>query len=490
VTRAARAADRVLAHEDAARYYDWALEAQALDPTASPRERAELLFARGRAQRHSGRRRDARDTLQRSIELARQHGYSDLLVRAARMLRPQFAMSRVPDALVREALDEVLRIAEPEPNAPRILALSQLACVPPYADDMLVSKRMSAEALTLARRLGERSTLIEALRSHLYSLSGPDDIDALLAVVSEILELDAERPTVTSLDAHIGRVAALMYRGEHAAAGQALEALGQQARHLRLSEAIWYYDLQLSNRACLFGDFAGARAACPELKARSARLGLRYGELFTTVLDGVASIEQNGLEAYMESFDTSILADMGPNPPRYLRARLVRRWADRGKRDMVVHGLDAFSAQGFEAIPKDIGYLNTLANISLAVCWLGDSERAEQLYALLAPYPRHNTPDMLLFDEGCTSRYLALLAARLGWHTRVAEHFETALAMNRSMRRTNQVAATCYDYAVWLARQPGAGNHARARELAHEARTTAEGVGMRWMADLARSLDV
>jgi DNA-binding winged helix-turn-helix (wHTH) protein/tetratricopeptide (TPR) repeat protein len=486
--RAARAAERVLAYEDAARFYDWALEAQALDPAALPRDRAELLLACGRALRHAGRRRDARETIRRSVELARQHGYGDLLMRAARMLRPTFAMSRVPDPLARYALDEVLRIAQEGPNSQRIVALSQLACLPPYADDIQRSKQLSQEALDLARRFGERPSLFEALRSRLYALSGPDDIDALLTVANEILELDREGPTVKSIEAYIARIGAYMYRGEHAAAGQAVEALGRAARELRLPEAIWYYDLQLANRAFLQGDFASAEAACPDLSKRSARMQLSYGKTFIAALSAGVAIERNGLEVFLASFDTSMLSELGPNPARYVRARFIRRSAERGRRDLALIGLDAFAAQGLEAIPKDIGYLNTLANMSLAVVLLGELERAEQLYALLSPYPNHNTPDVLLFDEGSASRYLALLAACLGWHERVEAHFERALAMNRSMRRANQIASTCYDYASWLKGQSQPGAAARARELAIEARDSAQAVGMLWLAGRAAAL--
>jgi uncharacterized protein YfaS (alpha-2-macroglobulin family) len=94
----------------------------------------------------------------------------------------------------------------------------------------------------------------------------------------------------------------------------------------------------------------------------------------------------------------------------------------------------------------------------------------------------------LLFDEGAVSRYLGLLAASLGWDARVEEHFENALALNRQMRRANQIAWTCYDYASWLSRQASAGATARARALAGQARSCAESIGMHWLAKRAGAL--
>src|SRR6185436_3787071 len=96
--------------------------------------------------------------------------------------------SAIPDPLVRDALEEILRIVPQGADPIRIGALSLLACVPPYAHDMQQSGELSASALSLARELGKPSGLFEALRARLYSLSGPDHIDALLEVAGEMLE--------------------------------------------------------------------------------------------------------------------------------------------------------------------------------------------------------------------------------------------------------------------------------------------------------------
>jgi DNA-binding winged helix-turn-helix (wHTH) protein/tetratricopeptide (TPR) repeat protein len=486
--RAAAAADAVLAYEDALVFYEWALEAQALDPAVGPRSRAELLLACGQAMRLAGRDGAARHTLARLFELARQHGYVDLLLRGARVLRPTVAMSSVPDPLVRNALEEVLRISNDGPNAQRILALSQLACVPPYANDMQRSKQLSERALELARSLGEPSSLYAALRSRLYALSGPDDTDALLTVAAEILERERERPTVTSIEAHTARLGALLYRGESAAAEQALEAVGQVAHQFRLPEGIWYYDRQKAQQRFLTGDFAAAQTACAELRSRSTRMGLGYGPWFIDSLFFLLSVEQRGLQAVVANLDLSVVAADAPNLLPNIRASRVRGAAELGRRESAQAGLNALAAQDFEDIPKEIGYLNTLSNIAVAVVELGDLERAERIYALLAPYPRHSTPDALLLDQGSVSHYLALLAAMLGREERVEAHFEEALAMNRRMNRRPQVARTSYDYARWLAGRKQAKANARAQELGREACTMAEALGMRWLVLCARPL--
>jgi tetratricopeptide (TPR) repeat protein len=396
-------------------------------------------------------------------------------------------MAVIPDPLVRDALEEVLKIANEAPDAQRISAMSQLACIPPYANDMPRSKQLSARALELARGLGQRGALFESLRSRLYSLSGPDDIDDLLAAAGEILELDRERPTVMSIEAHSARLGALRYRCEAVAADQALDAIDRTARELRLPEAIWYCDRQRAQQRFLHGDFAGASAAYRELGARSARMGLGYGAWFIDTLQTVLTIEQVGLVAYAAGRDFSGLMADAPNLQPNVRARILRGAAELGGKS-ARPGLEVLAAQGFDTIPKDISYLHALANIALAVVELADLPRAEQLYALLAPYPKHNTPDALLFDQGSVSRYLGLLAASLGRDSEVEAHFEQALATNRAMNRRSQIAHSYYELARWHAGRASPGSAARAKELALEATKAADDLGMHWLAEQARTL--
>jgi hypothetical protein len=397
-------------------------------------------------------------------------------------------MSSVPDPLVRNALEEVLKISSDGPNAQRILALSQLACVPPYANDMQRSKQLSGRALELALSLGEPSSLSAALRSRLYSLSGPDDTDAVLAVAAEILERERDRPTVMSIEAYTARLGAVLYRGESVAAEQALEAVGEAARHLHLPEVIWYYDRQKAQQRFLTGDLAAAQAACADLRSRATRMGLGYGAVFIDMFQFQLNVEQHGLQAIVKGLDLSAIAADGPNLLPNIRASRVRGAAELGRRESANAGLNALAAQGFEDIPRGIGYLNTLTNIALAVVELSDLERAERIYALLEPYARFNTPDALLLDQGSVSRYLALLAVCLGRDERVEAHFEEALAMNRRMNRPLLVAHTCYEHARWLIDRKRSGSSARGQGLAREALGIAEAVGMRELAERVRTL--
>ncbi len=486
--RAAAAAEAVFAYEDAVTFYEWALEAQAFDPSARPHERAVLLLRCANAQRLAGRDRPARETLLRTLELSRLHGFGDVLVRVARVLRPTFAMSSVPDPALRDALEDVLRITPEGPSHERVSALALLACMPPYADDMQKSKDFSGRALELARTLGERSSLFEALRARLYSLSGPDDIDALLKVTDELLELERGRASWYTAEAYSARVAALLHRGDMAGADAALAAFGQTAQRLRLPEAVWYHDRLKAQRHLLDGDFAVAESMAAELRARSARMGLSYGPSFIDVQQTRLSADRHGLAALAAGWDFSLMLAAVAGTRPNMRAQLARSAVLAGQTEVARTVLEAFDAQGFERIPKEIAYLNTLSCLARVAARLGDRPRSERLYALLSPYPGHNTPDAMLLYDGSVSLYLGLLAACLGWEEQAEQHFEAALEMNERIGQRPYLARARYEYARWLEQLGEQAALDRSRELARAASQTAEELGMVWLVEAARPL--
>jgi eukaryotic-like serine/threonine-protein kinase len=476
--RAAEAAERVHALEDAITFYEWALEAQALDPSAQPRERAELLCACGSAERRVGRHENARRTLSLVVEIGRQHDYCDLLLRAARTLRPTHAVSGLPDPIARAALEEVLRVSPEGPDPQRISALSQLACVPPYAHDMARSALLSEEAVRLARKHGDSGQLFEALRARLHSLSGPDHLDDVIAVADEMLALN-ERGGWTTGDAHMARLGAFLYRGDRAAADAELLAVERDARAARLPEAIWMYDRICNQRRVLDGEFEAAEKGCADLSSRAKRMRLGYGRVFLEVQRFLIALGRHGFEA---TGRWNVVALFSGGIQSSYRAAIASMCAQYGPERDAKRLFEDMAAGGFEDIPKDLGYVNALFHLAIAAAELRDRARAARLYELLLPYALYNTPNTMLLYEGSASHPLARLAAVLGFEDRVEEHFETALAMNERLGAQPQIARVRYDYARWLSARR---EDARARAEAARAAALASELGMIWLADSA-----
>lgn len=485
--QAAHAAARVQAFSDAANFCSWALEAQALDPLQQPRARAELLRLHAQFEQLAGNGQDALHTIGLLVELAREHGYTDLLLDAARMMRPTHLMGARPDPEVCTILEDALRVLPEGANPLRIQALSQLSWTPPYALDMTRSKELSAEALALARRENEPGSLVVALHARLYALSGPDDIDALLEVTDEVLRRDDAPRTWLSLEALSARHAALTLRGDLVQADAARAAHGHLAREQKWPEAIWSHDRLCAQRKLLDGDFAAAEAAIGELRARGQRLHLSHGEALCGIMHAALTIQRDGLRAFASRWDTSPFSLTIHDAMPSIRPGLGRLCASLGQHGPAKSVLESMVGDGGFALPKERSYLHAVASLGVLAIDLADRPRAARIYEELAAYPHHNTPDAIMLYEGSVSHFLAQLAAFLDRSERVAGHFDDALAMNERLGLRPQLAHSYWAYARWMLGRTHGPSRKIGRDLQARAIALAEALGMSWLAAAARA---
>jgi hypothetical protein len=133
--------------------------------------------------------------------------------------------------------------------------------------------------------------------------------------------------------------------------------------------------------------------------------------------------------------------------------------------------------KGFDSISRELGYLNALAQLSVVAVGFEDRERAESLYALLRPYPSHNTPTNFGFYQGSVSYFLGLLASLLGRSRDATAHLEEALEMNTRLGCVPQVARTQLALAATLS-EDGARGSRRVQDLVGQATATARRLSM------------
>jgi DNA-binding winged helix-turn-helix (wHTH) protein/tetratricopeptide (TPR) repeat protein len=449
---AADIAARAQAFGDAASFLEWASEAQQYDSEGDPRARAELFLQRATMERMAGDEGTARRSVSMVLELGRERGFADLLVSSARVLRLSFAQAALPDPLSLEALEQVLRLC-PEATEERVSALSLLSWSVPNALDMECSKALSGEALTLARELGSAPALYDALHARLYALSGPDDIDALLAVADELLSLPGERSAWADLEALFASYRAHLYRCAVPKADACLRAVGAEARARGLSEALYHHDFFLAQRAFSRGDFAGSELAFDELNTRGTRLNFWQAPMLCSVAKTLLINERDGMSAVAKAQGLdALLAGLVALPPCYAAAG-ARLAAEAGRPEIAREMLHQLTRHDFRRVVKDLGYVNALANLAVVAIALEDREQARAIYERLAPYPGHNTPSGAIgFYEGAASRFLAALAAFLGEAEQAVRHFDDALTLNTELGALPLVARTSYEYARFLAR--------------------------------------
>jgi DNA-binding winged helix-turn-helix (wHTH) protein len=470
---AGEASQRAFAYENAVVHYGWALEAQLFEGKVDPLARAELLLLLGTAQRMAGRTGDALETSARVLELAQQGRLSDVVVRAARLRRPTVAMSMVPDAPARAALEAVLDHVPDEPGAVRVSALSLLACIPPYSSDLARSKQLSARAMELAAQLPDSEAKFEAMRARLFALSGPDDLDEVLDVADR-MQAAAEQAQMAWLagDALTARYGAHVLAGRIAQADAVLRQMTAAVSAWHVPEGTFFCERLAAQRRFLDGYFDEADQRWKALHAQAVRAGVSYADMFYAAHTFNLNLERQGPAAIASQFRVSdgVLAGFTP----YTRASFARHAAEAGELELARGQLSALGDPlGF---PRDAHYLHLLANLAVCASYVADKPRCEQLHALLAPYAGLNTPSQMGYYLGSVAYFLGLLAVALGRTSLASDDFERALAHNQVMGYRAGVARTLLAQARLAVTL---GKHESARELFGAARNEARELGMR-----------
>jgi DNA-binding winged helix-turn-helix (wHTH) protein len=424
------AAMRVFAYDEAVQFYAWALEAQPYLKNSNTRAACELLLASAGALLRAGKRREWRKQCKQAIALARKAGLAELLVQAARQLRPSVTSAQVPDVLVVTALEEALSLLPESAVSVRALAYARLASIPPYAWDLARSRQMSDEAVQLANTSGEPSLILEALRSRFRALSGPDSMDELLRVSDELLSAEPRAGTWWSSDALLVRYLTLLRRGDVAGADRALAMFGRAAREMRVREWLWHHDRLKAQRALAAGRLDEAERQFNELWIESQRLHLPYGAMLYASQLSALSIERTGqrLPAGMSN-ENDDLWRWARDIPIY-RAQRILLAIQNGERDRARDELRALAIDKFAPLPRDSNFLFATARLARAAVELNERDAAADLYEVLRPYGALFAISDFSFSLGSVSHHLGVLARALDLPVEARQHFELALDAN------------------------------------------------------------
>jgi eukaryotic-like serine/threonine-protein kinase len=426
---------QVCAYADAAELYRWAIEAQAHVTKPDVRATGELLMSAAHAERQAGRVHEARAYCSRAIEIAREMNFGDLLVKAARSMRPTVWLAPVPDRLVLDALEQALEILPPDADAARSQAYGLLANVPPYSADLERSRELGERALAMARQLGDRPLVVEALVRTLPALTGPDTTDELIAAADEVLRMDGPPMSWWSADAFLARYHAFVHRCDMAGARRALEAFGECGRLLRISEAVWQYERLVAQQDINAGEFDRAAARFAELYAGSEGFR-RYAIFHYAAQMNALAWARTGKPllgpATAMGTSTDVAWQWAAAIPTF-RAERIMALVEGGERATASAELADLARHGFRQVTRDMGYLYTLARLAQAAIALDQRPVAEQIADLLRPYASFNAVNAMSIGIGSVAYYLGSLAGYLGRRAEAVRYLEQAIETNGHM---------------------------------------------------------
>jgi eukaryotic-like serine/threonine-protein kinase len=487
--RAGERAARQLAYEEAARYFQQALDVQDGRPEGR-RERCELLFALGSAQRRSGAVGVAQATFEAAATLARELAAPRLLARAALGYAGALGGPAMPsrtDPVVVAMLEEALHALSAEPSPERAQLLARLALELYYTPDVERRRRLSHQAVETAVMTGDARSRLIALYSRNWSTLGPDHPEERRRDADELLELaNASDDLEMRFSARHFRLANALERGDLAGVDAELAACERLAATLRQPLYNWQAGLLRAMRALLHG-----RAEEGERIARSAfEAGRTIDDEAATTLFGVQLYNHHWIVGRLDELAAWIdgFASRRPWAPAWQCAAAFIL-TETGQPQAARTKLDAVGAQRFRDLPRDGNWGASVALSALVASAIDARDHAAALYELAAPLA-----DRVLMVAagdstiGPMALYAGALATTLGRWDDALAHFDQADRLIARLDARWVAAITHRERARMLLARGAPGDHAAAAEQCHAALGLARALGMARLTEQAGEL--
>jgi DNA-binding SARP family transcriptional activator/tetratricopeptide (TPR) repeat protein len=482
-------AARQLAYEEAARYFQQALDVQGGRPEER-RERCELLLALGSAQRRSGAVCTARATFEVAAVLARELVAPRLLAGAALGYAGALggpAMPTPTDPVVVAMLEEALGALGAQPSPERAQLLARLALELYYTPDVERRRRLSQQAVETAVAAGDAGSRLIALYSRNWSTLGPDHPEERRRDADELLELArASDDLEMRFSACHFRLANALERGDLAGVDAELAACERLAATLRQPLYSWQAGLLRAMRALLHG-----RADEGEQIALSAfETGRIVDEEAATILLAVQIYNHRWIVGRLDELAARIdeFASRRPWAPAWQCAAAFIL-TETGRPHAARTKLDAVGAQRFRDLPRDGNWGAAVALAALTASAIDARDHASALYELAAPLA-----DRVLIVAagdstiGPMALYAGALATTLERWDDALTHFDEADRLIARLDARWIAAITHRERARALLARRRPGDHAAATEQCHAALGLARALGMTRLAEQAHEL--
>ncbi|WP_290650733.1 BREX system ATP-binding domain-containing protein [Aquisalimonas sp.] len=474
--RAAVKAEWMLAHEEAAGYYQAALEMVELAEADDERQWCTVTLAVARSLSKAGHIGEALDWIGRAAALARRIGHVEGLIEACRILEYITSKVGVSGSGAVQLVEETLSLLSREDSALRVELLSALAVVVVNDGQVQRGQATAAEGIAMARRVGNERALAMALRAWLYARYPGDELDVRLAAAREVIVLaEALRDSQLECDGHDLCSFYLMEKGDIAAADAhraRSRELGEGARRPFDAHKHLVYRAM---RAILEGRYLeGERLAVQALERgrriwRDAAEGIFGVQMFVIRRDQGRLGE---LSLAVRSISREQPADAVWQPG------LALIYVELGMTEEARAALERLVRDDFAAVPRDALWPACLAFLAEVAVELGEQGHAVTIYDQLQPYrARVLFAGASVACLGAGAHYLGLLAHCLGQRRDAVAHFEAAMALNERMGAWPWLARTREAYGRLLL-EGGPGNAIRARPPLQRALATACELGM------------
>ena len=471
VRRAAERALEQLAPDEAVRWYRQALELQGQAPGGDRSERCELLIGLGEAQRQIGNP-EFRQTLLDAAQLAQELGEADSLCRAvlanSRGYVSQFGA--VDSERVRALEAAAQALPEKDPRRARVLAL--LACELHFAGEQLRCRRLTTQAIEIARAAGDPAALAHTLISASWAILVPDTLQERQRLIDELAEL-AQRlddPWLSFWAAARG-VNVGLEAGDRSQVESGLATVRTLEASVPQPYIAWTRRLTESTWAVVQGDLEASEQSAIEI----FEVGTAAGEPDVMVTFGGLITAVRYSQGRMGELVEQILQFAGePDSVAAWRAGAALALIESGRED---EARELALDEDLQSIPWDQTWSIAMFLWADACSRLRILDRAGELYELLAPLPGQlasvgGTPVF-----GSIAWALGTLAATLGRYEQAEGHFAAAEEIETRIRAPLFLARTRAGWARALVARGRLEDLDRAQHMLEQAEETAERLG-------------
>lgn len=464
----------LMAYEEAAVHFERAL---ALLPEASAEpHRVEVGIRLGQALVGLGDRTRAESILEKALGEAEIGADPRLFAEATLAWSAARAEIGTADLAINERLESALTALPAEDSTLRAQLLALLSLGLHLVRGTEDRRRaLAAEALAMARRLGDAATLASVQIGTMTLLAGPDDLDERLAAIDAMLESCAGNPTA-ELHALSAKIDACAEAGDRIGLDLALDAFDEKARVTRHPYFHWLGASHHAALALLEGRYEDAE----ELVARA----LQLGERAQSQTPGLHFAQQMFmLRAWQNRMDeVAPLVEGGAETARIVpawRCALADLYEHLGRRVEARREFDAVLQGGCASLPRDTTWLTSVMLLAAVCPRFEDRASGETLYRLLQPYAgRVAVASPLIVTIAPVDMRLGHLATQLGRFDDAERHLARARALAESMRAPTWKAEIRYLEARLYQAQGEAGDEQRAVSCLDDAQAIASSVGM------------
>lgn len=477
---ARRAGDQALgslAPDEAARWFTQALQLLAEHQPENDSSRCELLLGLGRAQCQAGDPQ-YRKTLLDAARLAQALGDRDRLVRAALTDTKLGSGTVDPDRIA--VLEAAVEAVGPSDSIRRARLMAALATQLYFTGDYQRRRRLLDEALAIARRVGDPTTLVDVVWQFNIGLTIPETLEERRSLTAEAVALSE------TLDDPVIQFFILVARTGIAFETAELEDIDEiVARMEGLSAEIGQPNIEflIGNPRVSVAVHRGEFEEAERLAVESYTLGVETGQPDALTLYGAQLLwirwHQGRLAELLELYAEAVQST--PDIPGY-KAGIDLALVEAGRADEV-----AIDVQAIRQLPYDAAWAAALTCWADVAADVGDLEAAQVIFDLLSPFPSVVAYAYAL-GTGAIAHHLGRLTTVLGRFDEADAFFRQALEIHNRLGDPFHIARTELGWGRMLLERAEQGDADRGRVLVERARDTAERFGCAAVAWTAAAL--